>query len=184
MAALPDIVGRLTRDDVRRMEEQGLLPERWELIDGELINKMGQNAPHSGVLNLIMAWLNSLFGKRVRCQSPMEVASSDRRSNDPVPDLAVLLEWRREYFQRQPRGEELILVVEIADTSVRLDLIAKANLYARAGVPEYWVIDINGRRVIAHRQLANGAYTQVDYMTEDQSLSLAGSDLLISSFLP
>ena len=185
MAALPDVFRRspLTCDDVRWMEEQGLLSGRWELIEGELINKMGQNAPHSGILGFLTVWLIGLLGFRVRCQLPIVVNASDQRLNDPQPDIAVLREWKPEYHQRQPRIDELSLIIEVSDTSSRIDLSTKARLYARSGVPEYWVVDIANRRVVIHRQPEGDTYTQIEYKTEGQSLTLSGSELAISHLL-
>src|SRR5690242_964914 len=104
MAVLPDVTVRrpLTRDDVRRMEDQGLLTGRWELIDGELITKMGENAPHASVLNRILAWLSSHFGLRLRCQSAMEVYEGDQLLNAPQPDFAILREMPEDDDERHP----------------------------------------------------------------------------------
>jgi Uma2 family endonuclease len=186
MAALPDLLtrGHFTREEVHRMEEQRLLTGRWELIAGELINKMGRNAPHSYVLNVILIWLAGLVGTRLRCQTPIEVPESEQRLNEPVPDLAVVREMKQDYAERHPRCDELALIIEVSDTSSRFDPEVKAALYARSGVPEYRVIDIARRRVVIHRQPEGETYVQVEYKTEQQSLSLEGSDLAISSFLP
>ena len=186
MAALPDVIGRsrLTRDDVRLMEEQGLLKGRWELIAGELINKMGQNAPHASVIAFLTVWLVGLYGMKVRCQLPIEVAAGDQSLNEPEPDLVVLRESKPEYDRRQPRGDEVMLLIEVADSSSRIDLTTKALLYARAGVPEYWVVDISNRRVVTHRRPENERYAQIDVLSEEQALSFQGSSLPISDFLP
>jgi Uma2 family endonuclease len=181
MAALPDLLsrGNFTREEVNRLEESGVLTGRYELLEGELIDKMGQNPPHAWALHRVYAWLIRVFGvERLRNQVPIEVAESDRRRNDPQPDIAVLAEARTEYARRQPRGDELTLLVEVADTSSRFDLTVKAALYARAGVPEYWVLDLSRRTLVIHR----GA--ERTELAEHESVSLGDQKALISDLLP
>ena len=187
MAAVPDLPGRghFTREQFSRMEDSGVLTGRFELIQGELINKMGQNAPHAQGLRLVAAWLTSIFsGGRVQTQCPIEVAVPDRQLNLPEPDVAVLPELKPEYGKHHPRGDELLLVVEIADSSLRFDLHVKAPLYARAGVPEYWVLDVARRVLIVHRGLAQGTYTQRIELGEHETISLGDARTLISDLLP
>src|ERR1035441_1283354 len=96
----------ITRDEVHRLESLGLLTGRYELIEGELIDKLGQNPPHGYVLTRVMIWLARVFGHRVRCQLPMEVAPRDQRLSEPVPDIALLAHESPEYYRRMPRGDE------------------------------------------------------------------------------
>lgn len=62
---------------------------------------------------------------------------------------------------RIPQPEDVLLVTEVAASSLSLDLSTKADLYARAGIPDYWVLDVNQRRMIVHRQPAEGKYSSV-----------------------
>jgi Uma2 family endonuclease len=173
----------ITREDVNRLENLGLLTGRYELIEGELIDKMGQNPPHGYVLTRVMIWLAKVFGYRVRCQLPMEVAGADQRLNEPQPDIALLAKASPEYYTRQPRGDELALIIEISDSSARFDLTTKARLYARAEVHEYWVVDIPRATVTIHRQPVNGAYSQLERLTKNDSLSIEGATISIVELL-
>lgn len=120
--------------------------QRFELIDGDLIDKMGQNPPHAWAVRTLLRCLIRLFGvDRVQCQAPIEVAADDRELNYPEPDLGVFKPAHHECATRHPSGSEMTLLVEVADSSARLDRTLKAGLYARAGVPEYWVVDLNRR---------------------------------------
>jgi Uma2 family endonuclease len=187
MAALSDLLGRghYTRDEVNRMVQEGLLSGRYELIDGQLVNKMGQNAPHAQALRLVAAWLLSIFGfRRVQVQLPIEVAQGDRKYNEPEPDVAVLPDLKLEYGKRHPRGDELLLIVEVADSSSRFDLTTKADLYARAGVPEHWVLDVSRRMLVVHCGLQQGTYNQVTELTEQEHVALGDSRSLIADLLP
>jgi Uma2 family endonuclease len=128
---------RFTRDEVDQMQNAGLfLDQRLELIDGDLIDKMGQNPPHAIAIRLLQACLIRIFGaERTQVQLPIELAASDQMWNLPEPDIAVLKEFKKEdYAQRHPSGNELLLLVEVADKSLRHDCTTKRDLYARAGV--------------------------------------------------
>src|SRR5205085_1939182 len=92
----------------------------------------------------------------------------------PEPDLAVLREFKPEYERRHPRADELLLAVEVADTSRRMDLSRKAELYARAGVPEYWVLDVDRRMLHIHRQNDGTQYRLIHVHSEDELVSMEG----------
>lgn len=165
---------RFTRADVQRMIDGGLFEgQRYELIEGDLIDKMGQNAPHAYVIGLVLAWLTQVFGvEHVRVQLPVEVAREDEERSSPEPDIALLVKTNSEYQTRHPRGDELLLIVEVADSSSLFDLTVKAGLYARATVPEYWVLDIRNRWLVIHRHPQDGEYRQVIRLGEHETVSL------------
>ena len=159
--------------------------QRFELIDGDLIDKMGQNPPHSQALRLVHAWLVKIFGAvRIQVQQPIEAAAAERERSLPEPDFSVLAEIKGEYGRRHPRGDELLLTVEVADTTVRYDATTKCDMYARAGVPEYWVLDIGGRRVIVHRRPVEGKFEQIDSVAENATVSAGGMQIPVSELLP
>jgi Uma2 family endonuclease len=149
-----------TRQEVERMLASGALDgQRLELIDGELFDKMGQNPPHATAIQNLTDILAGIFpGRRIRVQLPMEASEPDRDRSLPEPDVAVLRLRSPEHAHRHPSGDELILVVEVADTTAAFDLSRKAELYANAGVPEYWVVDLNRRKIVTHREPAGGKY--------------------------
>ena len=177
---------RFTCVEFQRMLDSGIFADqRFELIDGELIDKMGQNPPHAGTIQLVLEWLISLFGPAlVRGQLPLNAAVQDQERNVPEPDIAVLVEKKPDFIRRHPRGNELLLVVEVAETSLLRDLTTKRDLYARAEVPEYWVIDLNCRSIIVHRSPAAGAYTHVSTLAENETIELEGHSIHIAKLLP
>jgi len=166
---------RFTRSEVDRMLELGIFDgQRCELIDGELIDKMGQNPPHAYAIRKLFAWLIGFFeAGRLQIQSPVEVKPGDNEWSLPEPDLAVLAEADGEYRTRHPRGDELLLVVEVevADTSLHQDLTTKRDLYARASVGEYWVLDLQSRRLIVHRRPEQGEYRETAILAESDPAS-------------
>ena len=155
------------------MADLGLVSGRYELVDGDLIHKMGQNPPHAYTFTRLQAWLLTVFeAKQLRLQLPIEVAPQDQRRSEPEPDIAVVAEDRPQYQSRHPRGDELLVVIEIADTSTAFDLFVKAGLYARAGVPEYWVLDLNRRALFVHRQIEQSTYRELRALSDKESASL------------
>lgn len=179
---------RWTRRDCEFLVNNGLLVGRYELIDGEIISKMGQNAPHSFVINRFNGRLIRLFGEDfVRIQSPIDVADADRNTNDPEPDAAVTRGPATDYAVRQPGPQDVLLVVEVADTTLRYDTTTKAALYARAGIPDYWVVDVNGRRLLMHRSPQNGVYQSVVEYAEGESvapLENVQASVMVGDLLP
>ncbi len=159
---------RFTRSEVDRMQDLGIFDgQRCELIDGDLIDKMGQNPPHAQAIRNLFLWLIGIFGPgRLQMQLPIEAKPGDSDWSLPEPDLAVLAEAGGDYGKRHPRGDELLLVVEVSDTSLRQDLTTKRDLYARASVGEYWVLDLQSRRLIVHRNPAHGEYRETAILTE------------------
>ncbi len=128
--------------------------QRFELIDGELIDKIGQKPAHASTTLRCLELLAAIFGlARVRVQMPNEAGLADRESSVPEPDIAVLAKAKPDFSQRHPGGKELTLLIEVSDTTLRHDSSRKRDLYARAGVPEYWVLDIKGRRLLVHHAL-------------------------------
>jgi Uma2 family endonuclease len=176
---------RFTRTEVEQMLDAGLFAgQRFELIDGDLIDKMGQNPPHSYALRLLLAWLVKIFGvERIQVQQPIEAAVAERERSLPEPDFAVIAELKEDYTKRHPRGDELLLAIEVADTTARYDATLKRDMYARAGVPEYWVLDIGGRRLIVHRHPSGGAFEQIDSLSESASVLAGGMQIPVSELL-
>jgi Uma2 family endonuclease len=182
---------RFTRLEVERMLDAGLFSgQRFELIDGDLIDKMGQNPPHASAIRLCMALLMKIFGvDLVEVQLPIEAGAADCERNVPEPDLAVLAEMKRDFTHRHPNGRELALVVEVADTTLRHDALTKRDLYARAGVREYWVLDLNTRRLIVHCGLVEGKgqYLSIQSYSEDEAVAVNcvnHSAISVASLLP
>ncbi len=172
---------RFTRDEVKFLVDNNLLTERWELIDGEIILVMAQNPPHNSTLLLIAIWLEQVFGRLfVRTQQAVEVAIKERKRNYPEPDISVLTKPLHEFYSRHPNPDEAVLLVEIADTTLTSDQCEKRDLYARAGVGEYWVADVKNRQIFVYRDPTSNGYTAVSmYTAEEEIATLARPDAKI-----
>ena len=138
---------RWTNDDFLKLALAGFFQdERVMLIDGEFIHMPHPNPPHDMSVSLTLPILQTVFspGHFVRVQTGFPTSLD----TDPGPDLAVVPGSPRDYVQAPRRAA---LIVEVADSSLAYDRGEKSNLYAAAGVPEYWVLDVNGRQLLVFR---------------------------------
>jgi Uma2 family endonuclease len=184
LAALSDEPRRvITVSDYHRMVQAGILGEgdRAELIEGVIVEVSPQSEVHAQVIQrrtrLLYRSLPDEFA--IRCQLPLRLG--DR--SEPEPDLAVLrAEDARSH--REPPSRAL-LVVEVAGESLRKDRDVKANLYARFGVPEYWIVDLEARAIEIRREPgSDGRYRSVSTVPsagEATSAALPGLQVLVSA---
>ncbi len=177
---------RWTRDDCAQLERAGVLPERYELVEG-VINTMGQNIRHANMVRLLLAWLFRVFGEDfVLTQMSIDVRPEDNPTSEPQPDVIVVTQPANGYT-RNPVPSDLRLVVEASDSTLEYDLSTKAGLYARAGIVEYWVVDLPKRQVHVHRDPADGAYRSITVFAETAvvaPLAAPLSAILVTQLLP
>ena len=175
-----------TRDQCKELEEAGVLDYRYELIEGEII-RMSQNMPHAGVLNSWLYWISTIFShKHVLTQASIDVAPEDNPTNEPMPDIIALAK-PYDQFEERAKPHEILLLIEIADSSIRLDKQKKLSLYARAGIVEYWVVDIQSRQVTVYRDPADGNYRSISELNDEEFITASASPAsrtLISDLLP
>jgi Uma2 family endonuclease len=153
---------RYTVADYYRMGEAGILaPDaRVELIDGEIIDMAPPGNLHAGIVDQLALLLGSAVAGRaqVRVQNPLRL---DEHS-EPQPDVSVLRPRIDFYKSGHPRPADALLVVEVADTSLRFDRDDKIPLYARHGIPEVWLVELKAKRLVRYRNPQQGAYASVD----------------------
>lgn len=157
-----------TRKECEALEKAGLVGIRdYELIEGKLIQKMGKNLPHIRALSLLIQWLVLRFASRVVPEPGIDVSPADNPTSNPEPD-AVVLYGPIEAVVEAIRASDIRMVAEVSDTTLSFDLGPKAALYARAAIPEYWVIDIAGRRLIVHQHPVDGVYQSIQAYAEEE----------------
>ena len=175
-----------TRVQCEELEKAGLLDQQHlELIEGELINRMGKKRPHVNALAYLVGWLASIFGKEfVLQEAPIDVAPQDNPTSEPEPDAIVLKKPYHQFASSNPGPDDLKLVVEVSDSSLYFDITKKAALYARAAISEYWVLDVTGHRLFVHLDPHEGKYQSVKEYNEQESvspLSAPGAHFLVGS---
>lgn len=151
---------RWTREAVARIEKIGILPAKFELLDGDIISKMGQGIPHRRAVSSLLKWVYEAWDHdQVQTQATIDVSPEDNPTNAPEPDIAVLNRPLHS-LSSNPGPESIVLVIEVSDSTLLDDLTKKASLYARARIPEYWVFDVASARLHIHRNPVNGVYQE------------------------
>lgn len=160
---------RLPVDAYYHLKNLGYLQGKFEILDGEVIDKIGQNPPHATTLTRLLGILVMLFGAEfLRIQSPITLPSPDGLYNEPEPDAAITREQEPTYNHQHPTSQDILAIIEVSDTTLRTDLGVKAHLYARAAIPEYWVVDLQNRQLHIHRIPADDEYTEVTIHDETE----------------
>jgi Uma2 family endonuclease len=149
---------RFDVDEYHRMAEAGILStgDRVELIDGEIVAMTPIGARHNAAVNRA----NQALGRAVGDQAIVQIQGSIRlgRFNEPEPDVALLRPRVDFYASGLPGPADVLLVIEIADASLAYDREIKARLYAAAGIPEYWLVNLEARTVTRFLRPEGGAY--------------------------
>jgi Uma2 family endonuclease len=144
---------RWTRLECERLIELGAFgpDERLELLDGQLVVREPQSSRHAAAIRRVPAALRRALGESWQIDSQLPIALDD--DSQPEPDISVVAHDPGAYVDAHPSRAVLIVeIVEIAETSYRTDREYKAGLYARAGVREYWVIDVVHGVLEVHRE--------------------------------
>lgn len=136
---------RFTVDEYHRMIDSGIIQEDHpvELIEGLVVYKMGRNPPHDAVIDTLQELLLDRIDRkkwRVRVQSAITTADSE-----PEPDLVIALGPASRYRDRHPQPEDISLVIEVASSSLAADRTAKSQVFARAGIPNYCIVNLIDR---------------------------------------
>jgi Uma2 family endonuclease len=141
-----ELIWRLSVEQYHAMIQADILTEDdpVELLEGWLVTKMPKNPKHSAATRFIRQALEDLIpsGWHVDSQEPLTMVDSE-----PEPDVLVVRGDRRQYTDRHPGPQEVILIVEVADSSLRRDQVFKKRLYAAAGILVYWVVNLPEARI-------------------------------------
>lgn len=129
-----------------------------ELLEGLLVYKMSKNPPHTFVTQQLRFVLEALASSEwfINDQEPITLDTSE-----PEPDVSVVRGQRRDYLRRHPKAQDVALVVEVAEA----DQGAKKRIYARAGIPVYWVVNLVDQRIEVYSN-PSGSVTKPDYLTQ------------------
>ncbi len=181
-----------TRTEYYKMGESGIIgpSERVELIEGEIIAMTPQDTPHAVAGSLVEEVLRVAFGPgfHVRSQRPLSLGPD----SEPEPDAAVVRGSARDYLKAHPTTA--VLAVEISDATLPFDRGKKAALYARAGIPEYWILNLVDRVLEVYRdpgpspaRPGDHAYRSVRYFGPSESvtpIALPTASIRVADLLP
>lgn len=175
-----------TADDYERMGELGIIDQstRLELIEGEIYEMSPIGSPHAACVDALTLLFGELARRRfiIRVQSPVRLNDF----SEPQPDVA-LLRWRDDFYRHaHPTPADVLLVVEVADSTVETDRTIKMPLYARANVPESWLINLPDSRIEIYSAPSNGTYQTMQSLThgeEAQSVTIPQLSLVVAELL-
>ncbi len=160
---------RFTVEDYYRMGEVGILPPdvRVELVDGEIKQMPPIHPPHANIVDRLTIMLASRLAgvAHLRVQGPIHLDDY----NEPQPDLTVM-RFRDDYSHRHPTPADVLLAIEVADTSLRYDRDEKMPRYGRYGVPEAWLVDVQARTITVFTQPHAGGYREQHVLSRGQEI--------------
>lgn len=163
-----------TVDEYYKMAEVGILrpDERVQLIEGTIIEMPPSGSEHADVVDSIA----ELFGDRLRPRARIRVQNQLDLAElaHPEPDIALVrrpVPGQRSYRGSHPGLPDVLLVIEVSDSTLRLDLGEKARMYARHGVSDLWVVDLQGDRIVVHREPTRNGYSSVEAVTRGATIT-------------
>jgi Uma2 family endonuclease len=159
-------------NDYHRMIEAEIITteDKVELLDGQILEMSPQQPPHAATVQRTWKYLTRLLAEiaDIRIQLPVTLYPN----SEPEPDIAVVRVDSREYLDGHPIPSDIFLLIEVADWTLNKDRGVKARTYAKADIPEYWVLDVNARVVYVFRQPENNIYTSEFILDENSTISL------------
>jgi Uma2 family endonuclease len=162
------------------MARAGILHEDdpYELIEGEIVKMAAVGDKHIAcVMDLSEIFTTRLAGRaRVSAQNPVQLSET----SEPEPDLTILRPREDRYRSGLPRPEDVLLLIEVSDTTLAYDRGIKLRLYALAGIAEVWICDVKRRHVLVFRQPEEAAYRHTTTVTEGTVSPAAFPDLVIN----
>jgi Uma2 family endonuclease len=172
--------------EYRRMGETGILTEndRVELIEGEIVKMSPIGKRHAACVGWLNRTLTLLLQHvaLVWSQNPLELDDY----SEPQPDVVVLKPREDFYRNARPKPEDVLLVIEVSDSTLAYDRQIKTPLYARAGVPEVWIVNLSEERVETFAEPSDGVYGLTASYSRDeevQSSALCDLKLAVSDIL-
>jgi Uma2 family endonuclease len=172
--------------EVYKMTEMGILPEEsgWELIGGEIIHKMSIGSKHASVVRRLGKILERLIGDEIMVSSQNPIHLDEY--NEPEPDFALLKARADFYAESHPEPEDVLLLIEVSDSTVDFDREVKRALYAEAGIGEFWLVNLKENTIECHSQPKNKTYrlTQISEKGETvKSVSIENLRLKVEDIL-
>jgi len=172
---------RFTVEEYQQLGEAGILDEksRVELVDGRILDMTPIGARHgSCVMRLTKLFSAALADEAIlSVQNPAVVGSH----SEPQPDIAVLMARADFYRDAHPRPSDVLLLVEVADASLRFDRMVKLPIYAAGGIAEFWIVNLEGEVIEVHREPTGDSYAARRVATRGESITpLAFPDLVVA----
>ena len=163
----------ITVEEFDRMWESGIIKpdDRVELIDGRIVRREPVNAPHLSIMLRMTDQFRRALGEAVLVFAQLPIVASER--SKPFPDFALIKQRDDYYVGGLPVPDDVIAVVEVSDTRLRYDRGPKLRLYAKAGIPEYWVVDVKKKTIEVYREPHELGYAAPTVAKKGEPVSFA-----------
>lgn len=172
------IVAKWSIDDYHRMVDSGLLDGRSvELISGEIIEVAPEGVEHSFYCSNTGDYLRSIFGDRVRVHEAHPITLPN--DSEPEPDIAILKPPISRYRTHHPYPDDIFWLMEISNSTLAIDLRVKKDLYARSGIPEYWVMNLQAMELVVFRDLSTDGYQSEIHLNSGTISAIAFPDIQV-----
>lgn len=172
------IAAKWTLDEYHRMIEAGILDNRRvELLRGDIIEKAPESPPHAYFSTEAGEYLMRLLRERVKIRSLKPVTLPN--NSEPEPDIAIVQPNGRQYLQHHPYPENIFWLIEYSDNSLEKDLEVKKEIYAEAGINEYWVVNLETKELIVFRNPQQNKYTNISTFNSGTIYPLAFPDIAV-----
>jgi Uma2 family endonuclease len=160
-----------TVQEYHRMAETGILgeDERVELLEGKIIWMSAKGTAHCSAVGRTYKLLEKLLGNQAWISIQDPIALNQR--SEPEPDIAVVKIDSLDYADHHPTPNEVYLIIEVADTSLKFDCETKGKAYAQAGITDYWVLDVLNRQLYVFREPNEDGYQSQVILAEDGTIS-------------
>jgi Uma2 family endonuclease len=182
----PKNLKRWTVQDYHSISELGLLiDDRTELIDGQITLMAAKGTPHVTSLHLLANVLRDRLGNLALVRTQDAIHLDD--FSEPEPDLAIVQGTVLDYTEQHPHPEQIYLIVEVADSTLKQDCEIKDKLYAKSGIADYWVLAPQKRQLHIFRKPTSTGYTEHITLTEPNQASLLAFpdfEIALTSILP
>ncbi len=173
-------LAKWTIDEYHQMIEAGVLVDRnVELLYGEIVEMPSEGVAHAHFNTKVANILRKAVGDRAEIRDAKPITLSHQAS-EPAPDVAVIEPLDEIYATHHPYPENIFLLVEYSHSSLAKDMEIKRKLYAKAGIIEYWIVNLVNRQVIVHRDPVDDDYRSTQTLTSGSITMLAFADVAIA----
>ncbi|HNF17578.1 MAG TPA: Uma2 family endonuclease [Leptospiraceae bacterium] len=171
------LVNRMSLADYHRLAELGLLPEKIELIDGVLINKMPKSPKHAFTVDYLLSIFRNIFRENfiIRSEQPLSIGNSE-----PEADISIIPGALIDFRNSHP--DTARLAVEISVSTYELDY-QKQFIYADALVPEYWIINLKEKELEVYKNPSSGKYLEKKIFRSSDTIELEGTKISLQTIL-
>lgn len=170
--------------EYHKMAEVGILKptDKVELVHGEIIEMSPVGSKHASIVKRLSRLLNEIAknGATIGVQDPVVLDIS----NEPEPDISILKYRADDYSESHPGSEDVLILIEVSDSTYHYDREVKTSLYAKNSIPEFWIIDVQRRRIEVYLSSDGSEYLRREVLGINDKVSVLSQQIAISEIFP